>query len=374
MGRPPLRKVANRAAETVGLKQFELNQRLSTLIKSTLGRKSLSNYDQALNIVQKLKLDEIYKPGQFDIIDIYSGTGVWSKALNEVTKPRTHAVLDHGLSYTRWLKGYTADTNMTFFPTDPYRWAVYQSLVKYGAIKPLKIPPTEVNPSLLFTAHLTGNHGKQLMDQFLTCIICRNWLQAFGCVRMLIWLPSVLAARHFLNPVDSPIWQNRTSIETRLFTFTKVAAFAPPNYTSGLHKVPDAVLANMQSQSLVSLNASDSFPDSELTLLDITPKPTQSWEQNISPTVIRYFLRNLFVTRSSKVINCLNNLGPGATEYFPILFPDLCDRYLYTLTDEEFIKLLRAFQDWPQRPEILTGYSSQEFSDRGEKSSVSSFA
>ncbi|KAK9446793.1 S-adenosyl-L-methionine-dependent methyltransferase [Limtongia smithiae] len=322
--------------------------------RSVLGkaydRQSVVNFEKSEEIVQSLELDTVYKPGEFEIVDIYPGTGVWSRALNLATRPKTHIMLERGDGYFSWIKNYNADLACTPIQVDGYKWQVYTSLLKYKGITPTKLPFDRINPSLLITGQLTSPQGAQLLTQFINCVANRNWLQRFGLVRMLFWVREDEVGRVIADPRDRKN-MNRASMVASMFTDITPRACAYGMEAGERVTIPD--MYKLRVAEPLEIPHTDVYTKAGLVLLDIQPTPQQPWESKISSLTVDYVLRNLFVLPKATLREGLNNLGAGAQEFFEADVGELYDTPVLELREQDFVRVFETFEKWPFKPEFL---------------------
>ncbi|KAK9455281.1 S-adenosyl-L-methionine-dependent methyltransferase [Dipodascopsis uninucleata] len=326
------------------LKSGQIPKSWRSAISKSFQRINPVNYDKCVDIVKRLQLNKTMSE-DFEIIDCYPGCGVWSRALNQVSKPKTHLCLEQLSNYGDWNRSFNADTNMKLIPVDPYKWKVYQSLLAYKSVTPPLLGHEKIHDSLLYTANLTTQQGPQLLSQFMTCVANRSWLQKFGRVRMLLWVREPIAAR--LLATKEETHRSRMTMLCELFTdVNPIAAFkdeegyiAPS--TKRFEKTP------------VLFEEDDLYTKKPIVLLDIVPKPKRDWEDEISPQIMEYILRNLYISPRVPLRQSINVLGPGASEHLAPIVGDLYDITPHDLDADDVVRLARAFRDWPFKPPHL---------------------
>ncbi|KAK7206063.1 ribosomal RNA adenine methyltransferase KsgA/Erm [Myxozyma melibiosi] len=339
-------------------------------------RTSFVNYERCGEILNELDLTEVYKSGEHEIIELYPCTGVWGRAVCELTKPSRHVALEHIPAFHEYSKKLNSDLpTMLPIAVDPYKWSVYTSLIKYGGINPQKLPSDKINPSLLVIGNLTTSQSKQLLDQFLVTVMYRNWLQHYGCVRMLLWTTASVASKVTLTQGERH--RGRLAALAGLFTdITPVATFYEHKDFAKAIKIKRAqaqkklgrVGSDVREKTTefapvpynkktldanpVQLTSADVLGRDELVLLDIKPKPIQAWEDQVSMPAVEYVFRNLFILSSVALSSAVSSLGPGAPEYLSQKLPaKMMAKHPIDLSNEEFIELLLAFENWPFKPE-----------------------
>lgn len=154
------------------------------------------------------------------------GPSIWSAAINERLKPRSHILLEpevkfkpvmaeftasHPGSYWLPLNGYDWTTYLKLFAPDPPRppWPVDHSFPPFD---PLFVPPEDgINTDIIFTGNLSmsDSGGDRLLAQFLTCCALGQWVQKFGRVRFLVWTQDALRDRYLPRGIGG---RNRAAV------------------------------------------------------------------------------------------------------------------------------------------------------------------
>ena len=144
---------------------------------------------------------------------------------------------------------------------------------------------------------------------------------------------------------------------------------------------PPVLLWDRRVDEPLIVRGNDFYPNHELALLDLHPKPLPALLQRSSETfeAYDYILGRLFQLPKHSVAEELEALGPGALEalapHVPALrdpakggHPDLNEMRVRTLTPEMIVGLVKAWEAWPLRPsrkEILLN-SRHQLSSAGE--------
>ncbi|KAI9807988.1 MAG: hypothetical protein M1825_005295 [Sarcosagium campestre] len=142
-----------------------------------------------------------------DIIDMNPGSGLWSSRLHDHLKPRTHILMEPAHEYyAPFLKPLLKQRGSTYrlFPQSGSDWSSFQKLMTEDYLPHQHIPPigdkrqNEANDSLLFVANI-GRHANtrhshlpslthKMIYQLLVSVYEHTTFQAYGLVRMLIWM------------------------------------------------------------------------------------------------------------------------------------------------------------------------------------------
>ena len=153
--------------------------------------------------LDKLKLGRTYK--KTNIIDMNPGLGLWSRALYDRLKPKSHILLEPDERFRDHLRALKPKyPNMSVVGLDGYDWATYTSLFESSefpeptfepGFQPPKfkvVPPESgLNTDLLFVGNLTRlTDSQQLVSQLIETCLLGGWIQRFGRVRFVLWMSS----------------------------------------------------------------------------------------------------------------------------------------------------------------------------------------
>lgn len=154
------------------------------------------------------------------------GSSVWSAALSERLKPRSHILLEPEVRYKPIMDEFTASHPGSYWlPLDGYDWNIYPQIFasnpprpkwaanqEFPPFNPLTVPPSDgINTDIIFTANLSmnGSEGERLLAQFLTCCPLGQWVQKYGRVRFLVWVQDALRDRYLPRGIGG---RNRAAV------------------------------------------------------------------------------------------------------------------------------------------------------------------
>lgn len=253
--------------------------------------------------------------------------------------------MDHRPDYITHIKNYisTLPQGHTFqhIPSNPYNWKSY---LKITEDEPILQPGFETRDHIHSKLLLTGTiNDEGLLMQWFACLGNQNWMQRFGSVRMLMWVPEASAIKLLADP--GLVTRGKCSIVRETFSDTKILAVAD---TKRLLKFPQS---RLEKDSPLLYQESDvSGPKNPLALLEINPKDHEvqdmlSWD---------YVTKNLMILKRKPLSDSIRNLGPAADVFFLEHLPrDMLEKSVNKLTAEEFIEITRVFDLWPFKPDVL---------------------
>ncbi|POS71289.1 hypothetical protein DHEL01_v210316 [Diaporthe helianthi] len=142
-----------------------------------------------------------------DLISIYPGTGLFTKALHDAVKPRSHLLLEPDEElYTPYLEPLLKEPNVRLVPKSGIVWHELQEIltpeylpnqVEINRLDLDKDPPR--NDTLLVHMNLAmypkrkyslfDSMSRMVLFQLLTSIRTSTQFQKYGRVRMLVWIP-----------------------------------------------------------------------------------------------------------------------------------------------------------------------------------------
>jgi transcription factor 1 len=141
-----------------------------------------------------------------DIIDINPGPGLWSSALHDLLKPRTHILMEPDYELYKPMLQHLLDKDESKYKFVPISGAVWtnlqqiltpQMLPEQIQLKPGDPRLNEPNDSLLFIANLSWHPRKSyrafpslttlVLYQLLSAVRSHSLFHRYGLVRMLIW-------------------------------------------------------------------------------------------------------------------------------------------------------------------------------------------
>ncbi|KAI9680877.1 MAG: hypothetical protein M1817_004317 [Caeruleum heppii] len=144
-----------------------------------------------------------------DIVEMNPGPGLWSRKLHELLRPRSHILLEtEPDAYASHLQPLFDQPGSRYrkAPFSALQWTSFERLVQDGFLPhqtPLELDDPRrdrPNDSLLFVATVANSPPKRvkgfqssarlLLRQLFTSIRKKDGFNAFGLVRMLIWMPN----------------------------------------------------------------------------------------------------------------------------------------------------------------------------------------
>jgi len=152
--------------------------------------------------------DSLLRHKGCDVIDIFPGSGVWSKKLNEVLQPRSHILMEPeaDILYRPFLEPMLDRPGVQLVPYSGVMWdqlgkVLSPQYLPHQVAQPLLVPPSvplERNDTLLVTANLSfypkkifqfqDNMAQMVLFQFIQSIRSSTLFNKYGLVRMLIWI------------------------------------------------------------------------------------------------------------------------------------------------------------------------------------------
>ncbi|KAF5351667.1 hypothetical protein D9756_007711 [Leucocoprinus leucothites] len=308
------------------------------------GRASVMNPETAQ------ELAEAYVPeGSKDriIIEAFPGPGALTRALLKLPKERIKKliVLEENPLFNQWLKPLEdIDPRITVVPVSGYQWNAYDYISNHGYLEDVQtIDWSQEHTQLSFISHVPDTvHGEQLISQFLRCIPDHGWLFKYGRVPLHLTMTEALWQR--ISDPPGSITRCKLGViaeATALYDYALPPAllapyklnFFPPN----IKKAPDFVGITVKPLK---------EPVIESGLLD-------DWD---------YVLRRMFVQKATPVHRSIPTLAPGAASLLKKITaestpPDQRLNVKLTarkLTAKEWRIIVRAFANWPFKPEDLS--------------------
>ncbi|KAL1942687.1 hypothetical protein VTO73DRAFT_4927 [Trametes versicolor] len=290
------------------------------------------------------------------VIEAFPGPGALSRAMLELpsSELRKLIILEDDEQYLEALKPLQeADSRVTIVPMSGHSWDTYSQIEETGLLKDVESQPWDGPvPNLHFVSHLPVSvKGEQLIAQLFRCIPERSWLFQYGRVPMSLILTDYVWSRLSAPPRDArrcklAVISEATADVKPAVDPEELAPYAdyfhPIPVVAGVHKVVSKRIGQ-------PMHAFTAIPYEEQV---IQRGDTDKWD---------FCLRRLFVLKNTPLKNALNSLAPGATS----LIKDLTDARVpleqrvnptkspRDLTIADWTLLLRAFNNWPFRPEDL---------------------
>lgn len=308
----------------------------------------MTNMNRNLDrIMAKLRYDKIYND-QLQILDVYSSNLVFSLTLNNYLSPKQHILMEDRPEYVKYIRSYfeklpdPASTTFEHVQSDPYNWQSYLDLTQ---LQPGFEKRDHIHSKFLFTGlcHLEG-----LVMQWMACMGNQNWIQKFGNVRMLLWIPQPTALK-IMAPANTRE-RNKCSIVREAFSDSRVIAM-PRN------KLCNSFQDDVMDECIIFEEDDFSNPVHPMALVEFQPKDNDiedmfTWD---------FITKNMMILKTKPVSESVKNLGPGAEEWFKSSLPaDLLKRKVNSLEAHDFKVILDKFEEWPFKPETTIEFISDD--------------
>ncbi|KAI0356139.1 S-adenosyl-L-methionine-dependent methyltransferase [Trametes cingulata] len=327
-------------------------------IQNTLRRERalVSNPDTARLVARSFLPESASNDGGKIVIEAFPGPGALSRAMLELPSSRLRKliILEDDQMYLSALQPLeAADPRVKVVPMSGHNWETYAHLEEHGLLEGL-VPQSWDGPvpNLHFVSHLPINvKGEQLIAQLFRSIPERSWLFQYGRVPM-----SIVLSDHVWSRLTAPPRNTRRCKLTVIAEATaqieevvspeRLAPYEEHFYPVGLH---GSALAKGSRKVGQPMHAFTATPYVEQV---IQRGDTDKWD---------FCLRRLFVLKNTPLKSALNSLAPGAIALVNTLQDTrlpLAERVKPTkcikdLTVADWALLLRAFNNWPFRPEDL---------------------
>jgi hypothetical protein len=124
---------------------------------------------------------------------LLSGNGVFSKALHEHLKPKSHILLDRLLRNKSTLSPLVQSSKgtMKLFDLDGWDFNSYAELIKRKILNPESQPISKVNSSLIIVGNFTESNLRRadgFVAQLINFMFTNAFLYHYGTVKTLIWM------------------------------------------------------------------------------------------------------------------------------------------------------------------------------------------
>jgi hypothetical protein len=132
------------------------------------------------------------------------GLGVWSDAIYNEIKPKNYTMLETDTFYHPLLEEFCKkNENAHVVKLNGHDWPTYTKLANgpysakrfppnYPGFKPKKVPMEDgLNKDLLVVGTLQPWISQRLTSQFINAVGLREWVQEYGRVRFILWLPDL---------------------------------------------------------------------------------------------------------------------------------------------------------------------------------------
>ncbi|KAH9855169.1 S-adenosyl-L-methionine-dependent methyltransferase [Lenzites betulinus] len=355
-------------------------------INNTLRRERavLKDPDTARSVARSFLSQAKSDNGGKIVIEAFPGEptrpGALSRAMLELPSSdlRKLIILEEDEQYLAALKPLEeADPRVRVIPVSGHNWDSYNHIQELGLLEGVQSQPWDgprtscslhenplykhagtngsllpLAPNLHFVAHLPINvKGEQLVAQLFRCIPERSWLFQYGRVPMSLILTEYLWSR--LNAQPRSLRRSKLAVigeATADFQETTDSTELAP-YADRFHPIPPASAASRAVSKKVGqpMHAITAIPYADQV---IQRGDIDKWD---------YCLRRLFVLKTIPLKTALNSLAPGASTLVKTLTSTslpLDQRVKLTkcardMTIVDWTLLVRAFNNWPFRPENL---------------------
>ncbi|SCV05896.1 LANO_0H17568g1_1 [Lachancea nothofagi CBS 11611] len=323
-------------------------------IKHYYGFRYLLNAAVHEQIFDKLKLATVYpEPNKLKILDLYPGPSQHSAILYNRCKPAQHVLMDARPDFVKHISQFITENSQhaqgfQLVTLDPYDWHSYTELIDRNKVMvPSHKGREAIHNEFLVVANLTGMIGEGLFMQWLACIGNCNWLQRFGRVKILVWVPESTALKLLAKPGDH--LRSKCSVVTEAFTETKLVAVMKNKTETSFNS------SLLEKHRPVMFESKDVWMPSgkPISLLEIDPR-----DHKVDLDNFDYVTKHLLILKSTPLYDALESLGHGGKEYFCSVIGD--DRLLQKcpkdLTVSEFIYCTEIFDKWPFKPDIYLDF------------------
>ncbi|QEU61887.1 Mtf1 [Kluyveromyces lactis] len=317
---------------------------LANKIHTSYGSQFEKNPKVINQILDKLNLESYYKSESLQILDIYAGPLIQSVILNERLKPKKHVLLEDRLKFVELYQATLKDhPSMVNYNKNPYKWETFLEMTNEDRVLTPSVQKRDhIHNEFLIAANLTNKKGEQLYVQYLQCIANQNWMQRFGLVKMLVWIPQQ-TARKLFAPFSNKD-RNRLTLLSELATNTKLVATSENSVKKFL---PDCI----EKFDPVIIPSDNKSPD-DLSLVEINPR-----DHSIDLDHWDFVTQKLMILKSKPVEEMIEILGHGARDWFiSRLDPVLLKKKPYELTYLEIDEIAKVFALWPFKPSLLVDF------------------
>jgi transcription factor 1 len=296
--------------------------------------------------INALNLPSIYS-SNVTIIDAYPGLGVWSAALHNTIRPANHILLEPHINYKSFLASLESPQNTWRVRSeDPFRWGTFRSLSENKIYTPTKLSRREIHNQLLFTANLSMIQGEQLCVQYLNCITNHSWLQAYGRVKLLLWVREPTAAK--LMAVTGTKARHRVSVQCE--ATTKTTAIIGEKFMD-------------TGSPLICGSREDFHPAKTDMPVLIEMDPLEHQVEYIDS--FEYVIKMLFILRTKSLSEALSTLGPGAVEDLAPQLQDMLQLKPQEMSLDQIQRIVKAFELWPFKPDFLHDFYEESALGQG---------
>lgn len=322
------------------------------------GRKSVVDLETCQKVINKLDLKSKYpNSNNLSIIDVFTGEGIFSTMVNYELKPRNHVIIEkHPTGVKLWKKiinHLQSETNnrenFVLYPQDGYNWLTYRSIFDQGYASNQIKPRNMIHDEILLIANLTTpKSGESLFAQWIMCCGYKNWIQKYGRVRMICFIPKETAQKFLAGPGFKK--RNKSSLkrdfitDTRLIAITDCEHLDEPN---GYDYDPNVLY---RDQPIVIPSEATHPLKADFAIVEVIPKDFSSecLDEN------DFLTQCMFISKTKPIREALAYVAPGADEYLvPILPKEMIEKSAHELTTDEWKLVFDAYQKWPFKPSLL---------------------
>lgn len=310
-------------------------------------------------VIDRMDLKKKYpnSKGNLDIVDVFSGSGLFSSMLNYELKPRNHVILEKEKNHVKawqsrmeFLLGHgNNEENFRFFNLDGYNWDSYKKLIEdHKAIIPLKQDRSKIHDQLLIVANLTSaSNGESLLAQWIQCCAHRNWLQKYGRVRMLFFIRNATSQK-FLSSATF-LKRNRAALKRDIYTESHLLAVSdssdPKELSPGEGFDPQLLF---DDQPLLLHKAAVAPTSGDLSVVEIVPRTDL---QNLDVHEVDFLCQVLMYKSHLTTLETLSIVAPGAAEDLGgKIREEILQKKPRNLTREEFLEIYHVYHSWAFKP------------------------
>lgn len=321
--------------------------------------KALCDPHACQQVIDRMDLKTKYPnaKGNLDIVDVFSGSGLFSTMLNYELKPRNHIILEKEKNNVKtWqsrmeylLEHGNNEENFRFFDLDGYDWGSYRRLIEdRKVINPQKQDRSKVHDQLLIVANLTSaSNGEPLLAQWIQCCAHQNWLQKYGRVRMFLFIRNASSQKFFSS--STFLKRNRAALKRDIYTESRLLAVSdssdPKELSPGEGFDPQLLF---DDQPLLLHRAAVAPTSGDLTMVEIVPRPAL---QDLDVHEVDFLCQVLMYKSHLTTLETLSIVAPGAAEDLGgKIRKEVLQKKPRNLTREEFLEIYKAYNTWAFKP------------------------
>ncbi|KAG6856289.1 hypothetical protein H0H87_005772 [Tephrocybe sp. NHM501043] len=300
------------------------------------------------------------------IIEAYPGPGQLTRALLNLPKDRVRKliILESWAPYLEWLKPLeAADPRLIVLEKDGFNWASYSEISELGLLDDVaKVDwKSGVHPDLQFISHLPSTiYSEQLVSQLFRAMPEAGWLFQYGRIPL-----NLVLSDHLYKRIGATL--KDTAMRCKLSIVAEATAQCTPSlnflesqpYEEHFHPIPGirAMAAEMKKDSRAVGRPFRTMTAIPLENQLIPKGQMDAWD---------YCLRRLFVKKSTELRKAISTLAPNAQILIKaVTKPELSPSERLDVTKKikdmdarDWSILLKAFDEWPFKPEDLTIYEN----------------